>query len=605
MKLGFGNISSSSGDEGSTDLIFTCDQNPGFEDRIAYAKVYFADDPTKYTTLTVIQRAVDGMTILPYITHMTLLQKITTGDDLYNAAWQRGGGSFGFKVHIVDTTKSIDEYKIIMTTLFYEEDITHSKPEIYKDILWSFDEFMVTNNTVLTIENIIFGFYNDDYGRILDYLRFWNITVSNGTPQSTNLIFMWDLTNVRPTGEAFSLSFPSTTAKVQDGSSELLIEIPLDNPLSLEAYDMASWGLRYIGIQGGYTISLTPRDDIQREKLPVTGNPQITLVNSQNIPVSCTMLFSFEFLNEFDNRVRLFNVDYPFSIEKGSLSYDNGATYYTDQAIADNVDFHKYDLTLYIVEVTGGTPNYEIAVSNDQSRQKISTGDIEAEYSMNIPGSMNISADEEIHLTNTSVPMPDLNTAKAKESFIIDYQITLTIQERTDGDMYVAFRPGTSTEVSIVTAAGYNMTIPQLYIGFRFVISGENVNAGFNFNIEHESPVATHAEYTSSSSTYSLDSYPDTTSVEMTGIVLAVGTTSTGLAGKRFQVANGGAFLDSKLSFNLGGGNYHPDFETFYWNPNTSPNLYHDFNSPITGLTVSDVKSMILVGGITLTAEQA
>lgn len=604
MKLGFGNISSSSGDEGSTNLIFTCDKNPGFEDRIAYAKVYFADDPTKYTTLAVIQRAVDGTKIISYSTHISMLEKVATGDDIKNAVFPKGEGTFGFKVHVVDTSKNIDEYRNILTSVVYSTSIT-GEDEIYGDILWSFDTFTVTDNSVLTVEDILFGFNNSDTDDILSYLRFWNIGISNGNPQSTNLMFLWDLTDLRPNGESFSLSFPSTTAKVQDNSDELLIDIPLDTPLSLEAFQMGSGGMRYIGIQGGYAVSLTPRDDIQRENIAVTGNPKITLVNSQGIPISCNMLFRFEFLNDYDNRVRTFNVDYPFIINQGVLSYNSGITYYTDQALADSIGFHKTDVVLSISEVTAGSPNYEIAVSNDRAIQEISTGDIECRYNMYVSDSMDISDGEEVHLTNTSVQVPDLNTTAAQESFIIDYQITLTIQERTEGDMYVAFRPGTSTEVSIVTGPGYNMTIPQLYIGFRFVILGEDVNAGFNFNINHESPVATHAEYTSSSSTYSLDSYPDTTSVEMTGIVLAVGTTSTGLAGNRFQVANGGAFLDSKLSFNLGGGNYHPDFETFYWNPNTSPNLYHDFNSPITGLTVSDVKSMILVGGITLTAEQA
>ena len=603
MKLGFGNISSSSGAEGSTNLIFTCDQNPGFEDRVAYAKVYFTDDPTKYTTLTMIQRAVDGTKIMPYSTNISMLEKVATGEDIKNAVFPKGSGTFGFKVHVVDTSKNIDEYRNILTSVIYATSIT-GESEIYEDILWSFDTFTVTDNSILTVEDILFGFNNSDTDDILSYLRFWNIGISNGNPQSTNLMFLWDLTSVRPNGESFSLSFPNTTAKVQDNSDELLIAIPLDIPLSLEAFQLGSGGMRYIGMQGGYTISLTPRDDIQRETIAVTGNPKITLVNSQGVPISCDMLLSFEFINDYDNKVSTFNVNYPFIINQGALSYNAGTTYYTDQALADNIGFHKTDVVLSISEVTAGSPNYEIVVSNDQAVQKISTGDIVCKYNMYVPESMDISTGEETHLANTSVSVPDLNTTKAQESFIIDYQITLTIQERTEGDMYVAFRPGTSTEVSIVTSAGYDMTIPQLYIGFRFVISGEDVNAGFNFNIEHASPVATHAEYTSSSSTYSLDSYPDTTSVEMTGIVLAVGTTSTGLAGKRFQVANGGAFLDSKLSFNLGGGNYHPDFAAFYWNPNTSPNLYHDFDSPITGLTVSDVKSMILVGGITLTAEQ-
>lgn len=603
MKLGFGNINSSSGDTGSTNLIFTCDKNPGFEDRTVYAKVYFADDPTKYTTLTIIQRAVDGTTIMSDSTNISLYESYDM-EGLVNTGFPRGDGTIGFRIHIVDTSKGVDEYKDIVAQFPYSTEFNPSGGGLYTDILWSFDGFKVTDNSVLTIEDIVFGFYSSDAKPMFKWLKFWNINISNGNPDNTGIMLLWDLTELRPNGTAYSIEFNDISTKIQDGSDELVVTSPIKSPITVEAFEPGSVGMRSIGVQGGYSIHLTPRDDIQRNLLAVTGNPEIVLNNTENIPISCDMELKFDFINQYDNRVRNFSVKYPVSIVNGELSYNSSNTYYTDTAVADDIDFSKNDITLSITEVSSGSPNYEIDIDN-RAVQKISTGDIECRYNMFITDPMNIVAGEKRYLTNTSVSVPDLNTAEALKSFIIDYELTLSIQERTEGDMYVAFRPGTSTEVSLVTAAGYDMTIPQLYVGFRFVIAEEDVNAGFNFNIEHASPASTHVEYTSSSSTYSLDSYPDTTPVEMTGIVLAVGTTSTGLSGKKFQVANGGAFLDSKLSFNLGGSNYHPDFETFYWNPNTSPNLYHDFSSPVTGLTVSDVKSMILVGGITLTAEQA
>lgn len=603
MKLGFGNISGSSGSEGSTNLIFTCDQNPGFEDRTVYAKVYFADDPTKYTTLVITQRAVDGTKIMPDNTNISLYESYDT-EGLVNAGFPAGTGTIGFRIHIVDTSKGIDEYRDIVSPVSYSTEYNPEVGGLYQDILWAFDTFTVTDNSVLTIEDILFSFNNSADLPMFKWLRFWNINISNSNPDSTNIMLLWDLTDLRPNGTAYSIAFDSISSKVQDDSDELVIIAPIKSPITVEAFAPGTNGMRYIGVQGGYTVHLTPRDDIQRDALAVTGNPQITLSNNENIPLSCNLELEFEFSNQYDNKVQFFSVKYPIGIVDGELSYNSSGTYHTDPAVASDVDFSKRDVILSITEVSSGSPNYEIAVSNDSAVQQISTGDIKCRYNMYVPESLGIAVGEETHITNTTISVPDLNTTEALKSFIIDYGLTLTIQEKT-GDMHVAFKPGTSMDLSIVSGAGYNMVIPQLYAGFRFVISEEDVNAGFNFDITYDAPAATHKEYNTTVSTYSIDSYPDTTPVEITGIVLGVGNTSTGIDGIKFQVVNGGAFLDSKLSLNLGGGAYHPDFESFYWNPKSQPNLYHDLSAPITGITIGDVKSMILVGGISLTIEQA